>query len=109
MNKLVAAAVAALLLAAVPLSLSYAEPKQGSGSGCVSERKTGTDDKGNKLDCEWDKCPTGQTKCVTIANQLRCGPEYSFSNPRDCKPVAKIFQPQGTTIFQQSRPLLKTQ
>jgi hypothetical protein len=78
-------------LVLIPLSDGNAKPKRPDGGACDTtgtERKTGTDDQGNKLDCLWDTCT--YTKCNTSGGQISgCEKRTDYSNARDCKAVAK--------------------
>ena len=72
-------------------SLADAKPKRSNGGTCDStgtQRKTGTDDQGNKLDCLWDTCTF--TECNTSGGQISgCVQKTEFSNARDCKAAAR--------------------
>ncbi len=81
-------------------SLADAVPKRSNGGTCDStgtQRKTGTDDQGNKLDCLWDTCTF--TECGTSGGEISsCVKKTEFSNARDCKAAAVRPGIKGTRI-----------
>ncbi|WP_133122852.1 hypothetical protein [Zhengella mangrovi] len=79
------------LFSVLLVSAAGAVPVRSDGGGkCDStgtERRTGKDQDGNKLDCKWDTCT--YTKCSTDQNQIsQCVKKTEYSNPRDCKSVS---------------------
>ncbi len=80
--------------------LSDAKPKRSNGGTCNStgtQRKTGTDDQGNKLDCLWDTCTF--TECGTSGGEISgCVKKTEFSNARDCKAAAARPGIKGTKV-----------
>ena len=78
--------------------LADAVPKRSNGGQCDTtgtQRKTGTDDQGNKLDCLWDTCTF--TECGTSGGEISsCVKKTEFSNARDCKAAAARPGIKGT-------------
>jgi len=77
------------LLFVAPMSIAMAAPNTNSkGQKCIktgTERRVGTDQDGNKLDCLFDSCTT----CKSVEGKIDCNSlSTEYTNARDCKPVA---------------------
>lgn len=78
-------------------TLADAQPRRADGGACGStgtERKTGTDDQGNKLDCLWDTCKYNE--CNGSGTHITCVTKTEYSNARDCKAAAARPGIKGT-------------
>lgn len=87
---LVAGLVGGLVMAGW-ISPTVGAPKQTgpNGESCIktgTERRDGEDQDGNKLNCLWDYCKY----CDESGGRINCSiQKTSYSNPRDCHPVAE--------------------
>lgn len=73
---------------AASMSVAVARDNVGEATCSGTERRDGTDQDGNKVNCLFDKCT--QLQCDTSGSEItNCVSITSYKNARDCKAAAR--------------------